>query len=245
AAREPDAARSDAPAVPEDADDAPASPAQEDLWLAAQVQDEGAAYHLSIALRFDAPVDCALMKQALAEVVARHPSLRTTFRHDADGLRQCVRAETEVDWSETALPAPAEVDERESRLRDALTRFAQPRFDLLAGPLLRACLYRVAPDGDVLQVVVHHIVFDAWSRMVVSRDIVDAYRTLQAGRAIAWGGAAASPGAFARGQRAALTPERCARLREYWCAQLADVPQVLDLPTDFTRPAVRDGAGAT
>lgn len=245
AAREPDAARSDAPAVPEDADDAPASPAQEDLWLAAQVQDEGAAYHLSIALRFDAPVDCALMKRALAEVVARHPSLRTTFRHDADGLRQCVRAETEVDWSETALPAPAEVDERESRLRDALTRFAQPRFDLLAGPLLRACLYRVAPDGDVLQVVVHHIVFDAWSRMVVSRDIVDAYRTLQAGRAIAWGGAAASPGAFARGQRAALTPERCARLREYWRAQLADVPQVLDLPTDFTRPAARDGAGET
>ncbi|NOK47568.1 amino acid adenylation domain-containing protein [Burkholderia thailandensis] len=245
--RAPRAASPDTPPVPEDAGDAPASPAQEDLWLAAQVQEEGAAYHLSIALRFDAPVEGVPMRRALAEVIARHPSLRTTFRHDARGLRQCVRAgaEVEIDWSEAALPMPDEAGERESRLRDALTRFAQPRFDLHAGPLLRACLHRVAPDGDVLQVVVHHIVFDAWSRQVVSRDIVDAYHALRAGRAIAWSATPASPGAFARGQRAALTPQRAARLREYWRAQLADVPQVLDLPTDFTRPAVRDGAGAT
>ncbi|WP_009909102.1 condensation domain-containing protein, partial [Burkholderia thailandensis] len=216
--RAPRAASPDTPPVPEDAGDAPASPAQEDLWLAAQVQEEGAAYHLSIALRFDAPVEGVPMRRALAEVIARHPSLRTTFRHDARGLRQCVRAgaEVEIDWSEAALPMPDEAGERESRLRDALTRFAQPRFDLHAGPLLRACLHRVAPDGDVLQVVVHHIVFDAWSRQVVSRDIVDAYHALRAGRAIAWSATPASPGAFARGQRAALTPQRAARLREYW-----------------------------
>ncbi|WP_236870811.1 hypothetical protein, partial [Burkholderia pseudomallei] len=51
----------------------------------------------------------------------------------------------------------------------------------------------------------------------------------RAGRAIAGGAAAASPGAFARGQRDALTPQRVARLREYWRAQLAGVPPVLDL----------------
>ncbi|RKO28351.1 amino acid adenylation domain-containing protein [Burkholderia mallei] len=243
----PTGARPEAPLAPEDADDAPASPAQEDLWLAAQVQEEGAAYHLSIALRLDAPVDDASMRRALVEVIARHPSLRTTFRRDAQGLRQCVRAaaQAEVDWSEAVLPAPDEAGERESGLRDALTRFAQPRFDLHAGPLLRARLHRGAPDCDVVQIVVHHIVFDAWSRMVVSREIVDAYHALRAGRAIAWSAAAASPGAFARGQRDALTPQRVARLREYWRAQLAGVPPVLDLPTDFARPAVRDGIGAT
>ncbi|CAJ3130880.1 non-ribosomal peptide synthetase [Burkholderia pseudomallei] len=243
----PNGARPEAPLAPEDADDAPASPAQEDLWLAAQVQEEGAAYHLSIALRFDAPVDDASMRRALVEMIARHPSLRTTFRRDAQGLRQCVRAaaQAEVDWSEAVLPAPDEAGERESGLRDALTRFAQSRFDLHAGPLLRARLHRGAPDCDVVQIVVHHIVFDAWSRMVVSREIVDAYHALRAGRAIAWSAAAASPGAFARGQRDALTPQRVARLREYWRAQLAGVPPVLDLPTDFARPAVRDGIGAT
>ncbi|KVD90450.1 non-ribosomal peptide synthetase [Burkholderia sp. ABCPW 14] len=254
-ASEPDAVptgvHADSPFAPEDDDDAdadaPASPSQEDLWLASEVQDEGAAYHLSMALRFDASVDSELMKRALAEVAARHPSLRTTFRHGADGLRQCVRSGAEVGWSEVASSAldEADDDERESRLRGALTRFAQQPFDLHAGPLVRACLYRAAPDRDVLQVVVHHIVFDARSRIIVSRDIVDAYRALRAGRVIAWSGTPASPGAFARGQRAALTPERTARLREYWRVQLADVPQVLDLPTDFTRPAVRDGIGAT
>ncbi|PCE22686.1 non-ribosomal peptide synthetase [Paraburkholderia acidicola] len=220
--------------------DTPASPAQQDLWLAAQVQEEGAAYHLSLALRFDAPVDSELLKRALAEVTARHLSLRTTFLHDTDGLRQYVHAGVEVDWTESTLPATDEAD-----LRDALTQFAQQRFDLQAGPLFRVCLYRVGADHDVLQFVVHHIVFDAWSRLIVSRDIVDAYRALQAGREIVWQADAVPAEAFAHSQHAALTPERTARLREYWRTQLTGVPQVLDLPTDFTRPSVRDGAGAT
>lgn len=72
--------------------DAPASAPERDMWLAEQVQD-GAAYHLSFALRFDAARDGRLdserMRRVIASIAARHPMLRATFHGEG---RRCAGA---------------------------------------------------------------------------------------------------------------------------------------------------------
>ncbi|MFP3506149.1 amino acid adenylation domain-containing protein [Burkholderia sp. SIMBA_062] len=225
--------------------DTPASATERDMWLAEQVQD-GAAYHLSFALRFDAMRDGRLdsqrMRRTIASIAARHPLLRATFHGEGVALRRRILDMIELDWSEAAV-VPAD----DAALRAALRAFARRRFVLDTGPLFRVRLHRLGKDGDVLQFVAHHIVFDAHSRMIVMQEIVDGYR--------ARGGIGAAADA---GDDGALSPDMpnigspaqplagpaTEALRDYWRTRLADVPHLLDLPTDFARPAVRDGVGA-
>ncbi|WP_186196450.1 non-ribosomal peptide synthetase [Burkholderia gladioli] len=234
ATRDPvrDAARACAAAMP---GDAPASASERDMWLAEQVQD-GAAYHLSFALRFDAARDGRLdpdrMRRVIASIAARHPMLRASFHGEGAALRRRVRETIELDWSEAEV-APAD----EATLRAALGAFARPRFALDAGPLFRVRLHRFGEAGDVLQFVAHHIVFDAPSRVIVTREIVDAYRARD-GIGVS---AAADAGHVDAPPPSAPAVEA---LRDYWRTRLADVPHLLELPTDFPRPAVRDGVGA-
>ena len=70
--------------------------------------------------------------------------------------------------------------------RDAVQEVAAAemakRFDLEAGPLVRARLLRLSPEEHVLLVTLHHIVSDAWTRRVLLRELGALYEAFQAGR---------------------------------------------------------------
>ncbi|HEV2735383.1 MAG TPA: amino acid adenylation domain-containing protein, partial [Longimicrobiaceae bacterium] len=65
--------------VPRDGRPLPLSFAQQRLWFIAQMAPESPAYNMPYALRLRGPLDPAALERALAEVVRRHESLRTTF----------------------------------------------------------------------------------------------------------------------------------------------------------------------
>ncbi len=221
-----------------------ASLAQEDLWLVDQIEGSSMAYNLSTALRSDKPLHADVMHQAISQVVRRHAALRTTLERDQRGLRQVVATDATFEWSVVSLDDALGGASREEQLHARLAAFARKSFDLASGPLIRACLYRMNTDDFIVQFVVHHAVFDAWSRVVVSREIETVYNSLDSGLALKLASTGAEPGAFARWHNARLTPTRLAQLRHYWSTQLAALPQVIDLPTDFLRPRVRNSDGA-
>ncbi|WP_133117886.1 non-ribosomal peptide synthetase [Burkholderia ubonensis] len=225
-------------------DGSPVSFAQEDLWLVDEIEPGSAAYNLSSALRFDRGLNAAAMRDAIGCVVARHPALRTTFRRDAHGVVQCVDEEGGFDWSEDDIAAVQAPQSSDETLHARLASFARLPFDLARGPLLRVRLYRLAPDVHVLQFVVHHIVFDGMSRIRVVREIEAAYEALARGETPALPEPGGTPAAFAASQRQRLDAARLDRLRAHWASQLDGMPQVLDVPTDYTRPPVRGTEGA-
>jgi len=212
------------------------SHAQRRLWVIAQLDGGSAAYHIALALRLDGALDRDALSRALAGLVERHESLRTTFVRTQDSPKQRINAPgnwslVTSDLTEASDPQAA-ADERVRAAADA-------PFDLERGPLFRAELIVLAAGHHVLVLAMHHIVSDGWSLSVLARELGASYTALRRNEA-----PLLAPLPIAYRDYAAWHNGRSAEDRDYWLKQLAGPLPVLDLPTDFPRPALRAFRGA-
>lgn len=205
--------------------------AQERLWFVEQLEPGTAAYNLPCAVRIRRAVDDAALVRALVEIVRRHEPLRTTIR--AEGGRPVQRIVPDI------APPFARVDLRHlpeaRRLTVALeeaTREAESPFDLALAPLLRARLFVLGDDDNVLVMTMHHIAGDGWSLAVLVRELTALYEGYRAGREPALPAPPIRYRDFAAWQRRRLSGPRLDALVRAWSERLLPLPGRLDLPFD-------------
>ena len=155
----------------------PASDGQRRLWFLAELDaDANAAYGSQAAIELTGSLDADVLQAALAVVIARHETLRTTFALDGDDVGQRVHAD---------MPVFMEIDQAPAGERDEVIAAAAAAdggaFDLHGGPLLRARLIRFGTVDHVLLLTVHHLVSDGWSLAILGRDLSHAYAALRTG----------------------------------------------------------------
>ncbi|MFJ4190007.1 amino acid adenylation domain-containing protein [Kitasatospora sp. NPDC089509] len=225
----------------------PLSPGQQRLWFLSQLDAAGATYHLSHAVRLTGPLDRAALAAALADVVARHESLRTVFPAEDGRPHQRVLPVGEACPELPVLPFTGRTAEE---LDAELAARAGTPFDLAAEPPLRTVLFETGGAEHVLLLVQHHIAADGWSVRPLVDDLQAAYRARLAGRAPEWADLPVQYADYTLWQRRLLgepdDPNSLMnRQLDYWAGQLADLPEELALPVDFPRPAVPSYRGAT
>ncbi|MEV6766975.1 condensation domain-containing protein, partial [Streptomyces sp. NPDC051105] len=222
----------------------PLSYAQQRLWFLDQLIPDNPFYNVPDAVRMRGRLDLDVLARALSALVARHEVLRTTL-HEEAGLA----------WQEIADRAPVALPvvdvsrepEPESVARRLVAEEARTPFDLSAGPLLRAGVLRLGPDDHVLWVTMHHVVADAWSRLVLMRELGTLYAAFVDGG----DGDAALPDLsvqyadFAVWQRRSFEDGGLASQVEYWRGVLEGAPPLLELPVDRVRPVVSSYRGAS
>ncbi|MGW4755486.1 amino acid adenylation domain-containing protein [Streptomyces chartreusis] len=227
---------------------APLSYAQERLWFLSRMGTPAGTYNIPLAVRLTGPLDAPALTAALADVVARHESLRTVFA-EADGLPSQL-----VLSREEAAEAGARMEvvrlPGEEALPGALAAEAAHPFDLSAQVPLRARLFALGADRHILALTVHHIAADGWSLQPLARDVVTAYRARLAGGAPDWEPLPVRYADYARWQRELLgakdDPDSLiARELAHWREALAGLPEELELPADFPRPARAGGRGGS
>ncbi|WP_420076537.1 amino acid adenylation domain-containing protein [Streptomyces sp. JL3001] len=227
---------------------APLSYAQERLWFLSRMGTPAGTYNIPLAVRLTGPLDAPALTAALADVVARHESLRTVFA-EADGLPSQL-----VLSREEAAEAGARMEvvrlPGEEALPGALAAEAAHPFDLSAQVPLRARLFALGADRHVLALTVHHIAADGWSLQPLARDVVTAYRARLAGGAPDWEPLPVRYADYARWQRELLGAKDdpdglIARELAHWRGALAGLPEELELPADFPRPARAGGRGGS
>ncbi len=212
------------------------STGQRRLWLLERLEIGGPAYHIARLLHIDGDLNHERLRAALAMLVQQHESLRTTFAETEGRGYQKIHPRASVPWDLVDLSALAEHTRDQALVDQARARAVVP-FDLKNGPLWRVCLFQVTPQRHALLLVLHHMIADGWSLKVLHRDLWRAYRgddeTMPAL-------AAATPQA---GDFVEATYDTAAETA-WWRDTLADLPPLLELPTDFPRPAElgRDGA---
>ncbi|MEO3752517.1 amino acid adenylation domain-containing protein [Streptomyces sp. B6B3] len=238
-----EAAAARPPLVPaERPDQLPVSFAQQRLWFLQRLEGPSATHNMPLVLRLSGRLDADALRAALADVVARHESLRTVFL-DVDGQPyQRVLAPGSFD-----LPWEARRVGR-AELPGVVADAARHVFDLAADLPLRGWLFEVAPQDFALVVVLHHIAADGWSLGPLARDLVAAYEGRSAGGTPAWEPLPVQYADYTLWQRELLgdredSQSPYARQLAYWREQLAGLPEVVELPADRPRPAVASYRG--
>jgi aryl carrier-like protein len=200
----------------------PASSAQEYMWLAVELDPSRPSYHVPYRIVLTGELRPDALRAAIHDVIARHESLRTSFRYRDGELRQLVRSRLDVDVPLIDLHGHPDAAARAVELT---RRAATGGFDLERGPLVRFRLLRTGERRHELIAVVHHLVFDGWSTGVLLDELALAYPAHVAGRAPNLPELEIQYADFARWQRQQVTEKALEPHLAYWRKQLRDAPR--------------------
>jgi hypothetical protein len=178
------------------------------------------------------------LEQSLKEIIARHEILRTTFSMLGGEPVQVISPASSISLNVVDLTDRLEADREKEARRLAQEDVRRP-FDLVKGPLFRACLLRLSDDDQVLLLTMHHIVSDGWSMGVLYRELSVLYRAFMNGEPSPLADLPIQYSDYAVWQREWLQGEILQTQLSYWKKQLEGIPAVLHLPMDHPRPAVQ------
>ncbi|MBF6302794.1 non-ribosomal peptide synthase/polyketide synthase, partial [Nocardia amamiensis] len=222
----------------------PLSLAQQRMWFLNRFDPDSAVDNIPAAVRLSGLLDRQALQIAVADVLARHESLRT-FYPEVDGA-----AHQQTVPTAKVIPDLTPIDVTEAELPQALSRLVGTAFDVTAEVPFRARLFEISPTEHVLALVVHHISADGFSMGPLTRDVMTAYGARVDGGEPAWRPLEVQYADFALWQRQVLGAEDdpssvIAEQISFWSDTLRGLPEQLDLPADRPRPAVASGRGAT
>ncbi|GAB3740918.1 hypothetical protein GCM10027598_71130 [Amycolatopsis oliviviridis] len=214
----------------------PLSFAQSRLWFLHRLDGPSATYNGPLVLRLEGHLDTGALAAAVRDVAARHESLRTLIVEDAEGT-----PEQRILPPEEAFLRFRVVEVAEDAVDAAVAEAAGEAFDLDTELPLRTTVLRVAPREHVLIFVFHHIAADGASMTPFLRDLVSAYSARRGGSAPRWTPLPVQYKDYTLWQRELLgdeeDPDSLAGAQlDFWRAELAGVPQPVQLPLDRPRP---------
>ncbi|MEW5696384.1 amino acid adenylation domain-containing protein [Pseudomonas synxantha] len=210
--------------------------AQRRLWVVEQLSDASGAYGMPLAVRLRGELSLPLLIDSLAQVVARHETLRTAYVSDEEGdPLAIIAAHADVDLPMVDLSSldPAEQERRIAVAVEANTR--QP-ISLLQAPLLRGQVLKLGPTEHVLLYSMHHIISDGWSMAVLVNELVGIYARAKAGVLEPLPPLPIQYSDYALWQQQLQETGVLAAQARYWEQALAGHSGVLQLPTDKVRP---------
>ncbi|WP_223635564.1 non-ribosomal peptide synthetase [Corallococcus sp. EGB] len=220
---------------------APLSFAQERMWFLDKWSPGSAAFHMPTAVRLTGTVDTDALRRALALLVERHDTLRTTFQEREGGAVQLIASSAEVPLEVMDLQGLPE-SEREAEAQRRVVMLAQQPFSLEQGPLLRAVLMLLGDGEQVLLVDQHHIVSDGWSMGVLVHELAVLYRACLEGQPSPLKPLPLQYADWAAWQKEWLQGAELERQLTYWKNRL-NPNALLELPQDKPRPALMSSKG--
>ncbi|MET3988073.1 amino acid adenylation domain-containing protein [Streptomyces sp. PvR034] len=217
----------------------PLLPGQRGIWFEQQAAP-GGRYTIPRTFLVRGPLRIRSLRTALTRLGERQAALRTAVRQDPDDWWQTLTEDPgaalrHIDLTRTPT------DGREERAR-ALVReqtAADPGTGYVA--LVRTLVITLGPDRTVVHFDIHHTVADDWSLDLFLTELSALYRAPATATAVL-------PPlrlSYADHLRQALSPRpgHAVAARDFWRDALDGGAAVLDLVTDFPRPALLSGSG--
>nr|WP_228014423.1 non-ribosomal peptide synthetase [Fortiea sp. LEGE XX443] len=210
---------------------------QERLWLLHQLQPDTPLYNESSLLRLTGVLNTKALEKSINEIIKRHEILRTSFQVIDEQTVQIIAPAIAFTLTTIELPTYSE-----AKVNQIVTELARQPFDLSQAPLFRGTLIHLSEQEHILLLTKHHIISDGWSWQIFYRELTALYQGFCQDSPATLPELPIQYADFALWQRQYLN-EKSYQLT-YWKQQLKDAPPILNLPTDYPRPAQQSFQGA-
>lgn len=206
------------------------------LWYFSKVSSRDQTYNILFSIIFSSTIDIIALRKSLVKLFSSHEVFRTTFVESKGEVRLKIHDALSCDIPiidcQTKEDIQSEIDKEKSQI-----------FTLDKLPLFRCKLLLSETHGVTLVFNIHHILFDGWSLDVFMRELGEMYMQITQNKLLDPVRNAFEFKDFAQSQKnwekAGLFDEQLI----YWQRKLFNPLPILELPTDFRRPAVAEFAG--
>ncbi|MGQ3482135.1 condensation domain-containing protein, partial [Paenibacillus sp. TY11] len=248
----------------------PLSSAQKRMYVLHQIDPDDVNYNIPAVLQVSGPLDVKRVEKVFRQLISRHAAFRTSFglvnNEPVQRIQETVLFEVKyaklqggrvlthieadqqihvpISDRDTAFEQQTVGSEQlvSREVQDWVQRFVRP-FDLQVAPLLRVSLLDLGIQGGeqeqqyLMMLDMHHIISDGVSTGVLTKEFVRLYS-----------GEVLPPlrvqyKDYAIWQQGETQQDWMKRQEMFWLDNFRGELPLLDLPTDFTRPAVRSTAG--
>lgn len=206
----------------------PVSSAQKRIYVLSMLEGMGQTYNMPGGAILEGDVDISRLEMALQSLVDRHEALRTSFETVLGEPMQRVGSTARILLEEWEVLD----DENEEQ---ALQRFIRP-FNLNAAPLMRAGLASIG-EKKLLLVDMHHIISDGVSLNIIMKELSALYNGEKVPEL------PIQYKDYSEWQHQLSQSDLLKKQRSYWLKAFEGSLPVLDLPTDYPRPAVQNYHG--
>ncbi|WP_394201658.1 amino acid adenylation domain-containing protein [Shewanella waksmanii] len=213
----------------------PLSSEQQSLWLVEQMRyDNEASNSLKLSIEFNGPLNYALLRKALDEVIRRHLVLRASF-DESNGV-------PEQNIYSTGFDSLAFVDLNQSGslsgnmqnedLIKCLDDFDLQPFDLRSGLTWRMIVIALSKDKYVFSIHAHRIVCDSESLIILMKEVLSLYDALLSNNPPSLLPISITYLDFIDRQRSSIIGEDYYGKLRYWKSKLKGAPSLHSLPFD-------------
>ncbi|MCP4215909.1 MAG: AMP-binding protein, partial [bacterium] len=210
----------------------PMSSGQRRMYLAQITAPENTSYNMPMMIELEGRLNRERLIAGLRQLVNRHESFRTSFLTIDTVPKQQIlpRVQMEVEYFDLQGTGKGE------KITELLETFIRP-FDMKTPPHIRARLVKQEEHRHIMMLDMHHIVSDGVSMGIFTRELMDAYE----GRDL--------PGPEFQYKDYAVWQEELSASgvlegqEKYWLEVFAGELPVLDIHTDYPRPALQQFEG--
>jgi len=223
----------------------PLSKAQQRMWFLHNLTEGEAIYNNPVALRISAvvPLDIDVLSQSLGMLTERHEILRTTF-HVKNGIPvQYIHpsGKPEIIYEDIRH---LEEGERETLAMAEAAEHGKTAIPLDKLPLLRFKVLHLRDLEYILLINPHHIISDGWSNALFAKELSMTYAAFENNEPSPFPVPEYQYIDFVKWEKDWMGTSAYHEQLEFWKGQLADLPEPLRLPLDFSRPAVMSHHGS-
>lgn len=215
--------------------------AQERLWFIQQMDPYNPVYNEPLAYQIEGQLDFHALQAALTNLMNRHDILRTTFQVVNDRPVPVVAKQVQLPFLQATLTANT-ADELKHLIKKRLTEEASQPFDLEKGPLIRFSLFSTS-HNNILCIIIHHIITDAWSNVVLLDELNMLYTAYIKGKSSPLSLPSKQYAEYTRWHKKTTQSEGMQKQLDFWKKELAGELPVLQLPTDKPRPPIQTFEG--
>ena len=231
-----------------------ASNGQERLWYQCKLQQPAYSYNEQLEVLVHGKLRIDALETVFESIVKRHEALRTVFKLDKqEQLQQIVLPPFTV--SIPVIKVGDSKNNLQTLINDQCLKQGQAIYDLSSGPLFRIAVLQLPDNKQLFLFSFHHIIMDGRAVVILLKEINQLYQQLVTqdesllsktllSKTLIFKPLPFQLSDFALQEKTWLHSKALKRQLEYWAQQLKNLPPILDIPLDRSRPLVPRSFGA-